>query len=170
MLRNAAATPARLLASRFARPPVAACLLRSTALSSSSLQRWGPATFPARTFASEPPKQRKVKESTGIPGLDVVPNAREVLIALYKTILKEIQAVPEEAGYRKIVEKLFKERLQIVQENEDVEQIEEIIGLGVIEELIIEAQNELSLIPDMLKVKPWDVPENHKIPIVQREF
>ena len=33
----------------------------------------------------------KVKASTGIVGLEVVPNAREVLIGLYSKTLKEIQ-------------------------------------------------------------------------------
>ncbi len=33
-----------------------------------------------------------VKKSTGLTGLDVVPNAREVLVKLYEKTLKDIQA------------------------------------------------------------------------------
>ncbi|KAE8699815.1 putative NADH dehydrogenase 1 alpha subcomplex subunit 5 [Hibiscus syriacus] len=47
------------------------------------------------------PLLAKVKETTGIVGLDVVPNAREVLIGFYTKTLKEIQAVTEDEGYRK---------------------------------------------------------------------
>lgn len=36
----------------------------------------------------------RVKETTGVVGLEVVPNAREVLINIYNKTLKEIQAVP----------------------------------------------------------------------------
>ncbi|KAE9464819.1 hypothetical protein C3L33_03274, partial [Rhododendron williamsianum] len=50
------------------------------------------------------PLMAKVKETTGIVGLEVVPNAREVLIKLYAKTLKEIEAVPEDEGYRKAVE------------------------------------------------------------------
>jgi hypothetical protein len=43
---------------------------------------------------------RAVKETTGIVGLKVVPNTREVLIGLYTRTLKEIEAVPKDEGYR----------------------------------------------------------------------
>jgi len=57
-----------------------------------------------------------VKETTGIVGLDVVPNAREVLILLYTKTLKEIQAVLEDEGYRKVVESFTTQRLKVCQE------------------------------------------------------
>ncbi|RWR81483.1 ETC complex I subunit [Cinnamomum micranthum f. kanehirae] len=63
-----------------------------------------------RRFAG--PLLAKVKETTGIVGLDVVPNAREVLISLYTKTLNEIKAVPEDEGYRKAVESFTKHRLQ----------------------------------------------------------
>lgn len=92
------------------------------------------------------PLMAKVKETTGIVGLDVVPNAREVLISLYTKTLNEIQTVPEDEGYRKAVESFTSHRLKVCQEEEDWEQIEKRLGCGQVEELIEEAQDELKLL------------------------
>jgi NADH dehydrogenase (ubiquinone) 1 alpha subcomplex subunit 5 len=92
----------------------------------------------------------KVKTTTGIVGLDVVPNAREVLIGLYTKTLKEIEGVPSDEGYRKAVESFTKHRLQICQQEEDWEQIEKKIGCGQAEELIEEAEDELKLIAKLV--------------------
>lgn len=91
------------------------------------------------------PLMARVKETTGIVGLDVVPNAREVLISLYTKTLKEIKSVPEDEGYRKAVESFTSHRLKVCQEEEDWEQIEKRLGCGQVEELIEEAQDELKL-------------------------
>lgn len=91
----------------------------------------------------------KVKETTGIVGLDVVPNAREVLINLYRKTLEEIKAVPEDEGYRKAVESFTRHRLSVCQEEADSEMIEKRLGCGQVEELIEEAQDELKLIGHM---------------------
>ena len=88
----------------------------------------------------------KVKETTGIVGLEVVPNAREVLISLYTKTLKEIQSVPEDEGYRKAVESFTRHRLKVCQEEFDWQTIEKRLGCGQVEELIEEAQDELKLI------------------------
>ncbi|KAL5209970.1 hypothetical protein ABZP36_005593 [Zizania latifolia] len=93
---------------------------------------------------------RAVKETTGIVGLDVVPNAREVLIGLYNRTLKEIEAVPKDEGYRKAVESFTRHRLQICQEEDDWKRIEDRIECGQVEELIEEAQDELKLIAKMI--------------------
>lgn len=92
----------------------------------------------------------KVKETTGIVGLEVVPNAREVLINLYNKALKEIKAVPENEGYRKAVESFTTHRLKVCQEEQDWEMIEKRLGCGQVEELIEEAQDELKLIDKMI--------------------
>ena len=59
------------------------------------------------------PLLASVKESTGLVGLDVVPNAREVLISLYQQTLKAVAPIPESAQYRKSVEALTQHRLQV---------------------------------------------------------
>ncbi|KAK8710539.1 hypothetical protein V6N13_145858 [Hibiscus sabdariffa] len=96
------------------------------------------------------PLLEKVKATTGIVGLDVVPNAREVLIGLYTKTLKEIQAVPEDEDYRKAVESFTRHRLTVCREEEDWEMIEKRLGCGQVEELIEEARDELTLIGKMI--------------------
>ncbi|WMV34003.1 hypothetical protein MTR67_027388 [Solanum verrucosum] len=91
----------------------------------------------------------KVKETTGIVGLEVVPNAREVLINLYRKTLEEIKAVPEDEGYRKAVESFTRHRLNVCVEERESEMIEKRLGCGQVEELIEEAQDELKLIGHM---------------------
>lgn len=98
------------------------------------------------------PLMAKIKQTTGIVGLDVVPNAREVLIGLYGKTLNEIQKVPEDEGYRKAVESFTNHRLKVCQEEEDWEKIETRLGCGQVEELIEEAQDELKLIGYMIGI------------------
>jgi NADH dehydrogenase (ubiquinone) 1 alpha subcomplex subunit 5 len=97
---------------------------------------------------------RAVKQTTGIVGLDVEPEARKVLIGLYTRALDEIKAVPEDEGYRKAVESFTRHRLQICQEEDDWKRIEDRIGCGQVEELIEEAQDELKLIGKMIGSLP----------------
>lgn len=70
----------------------------------------------------------RVKETTGIMGLEVVPNPQEVLIDLYTCTLKEIKVVPKDEGYRKAVESFKSYRLQVYQEEHDWEAIKKHLG------------------------------------------
>ncbi|KAJ6861782.1 hypothetical protein NC651_037749 [Populus alba x Populus x berolinensis] len=115
------------------------------------------------------PLLARVKQTTGIVGLDVVPNARAVLINLYSKTLKEIKAVPEDEGYRKAVETFTKHRLTVCEEEEEWEKIEERIGCGQVEELIEEAQDELKLIGKMIEWDPWGVPDDHECEIIEND-
>ncbi|KAF8380167.1 hypothetical protein HHK36_027650 [Tetracentron sinense] len=115
------------------------------------------------------PLLAKVKETTGIVGLDVVPNAREVLISLYSKTLKEIQAVPEDEGYRKAVENFTRHRLKVCQEEEDCEKIEKRLGCGQVEEIIEEAQDELKLIAKMIEWDPWGVPDGYECEVIEND-
>ncbi|KAF2315545.1 hypothetical protein GH714_040051 [Hevea brasiliensis] len=115
------------------------------------------------------PLLAKVKQTTGIVGLDVVPNAREVLINLYTKTLKEIQAVPEDEGYRKAVESFTRHRLKVCQEEEDWEMIEKKLGCGQVEELIEEAQDELKLIEKMIEWDPWGVPDDYECEVIEND-
>ncbi|MBA0685299.1 hypothetical protein Goari_012968 [Gossypium aridum] len=129
------------------------------------------------------PLLAKVKETTGIVGLDVVPNAREVLIGLYNKTLKEIQAVPEDEGYRKAVESFTRHRLKVCQEEEDWEMIEKRLVCGQVEELIEEARDELTLIGKMIgsanvcslschrvaEWDPWGVPDDYECEVIEND-
>jgi len=103
------------------------------------------------------------KLTTGFVGLEVVPNAREVLIGLYTKTLKELQGIPASAQYRVNVEKLTNYRLGVCQNHEDPHTIETTILQGQLEELIAAAEEELKLIPQMKEWAPWDVPTDHVI-------
>lgn len=93
-----------------------------------------------------------------------------------------LDKMPKEYTYRKETEKLVKDRLKIVKEvmlglvqrnnnlsiyyvsflikhilqNIDVQAIEKKIGCGQVEELIIQAKNEMSLSEKILVWKPWE--------------
>jgi hypothetical protein len=45
----------------------------------------------------------QVKDSTGIVGVPVEPNARHILNELYSQILRDIQILPEKLQYRLII-------------------------------------------------------------------
>ncbi|CAL1371094.1 unnamed protein product [Linum trigynum] len=115
------------------------------------------------------PLMAKVKQTTGIVGLDVVPNAKEVLISLYSKTLNEIQAVPPDEGYRKAVESFTKHRLKVCQEEEDWEAIEKRLGCGQVEELIEEARDELKLIEKMIEWDPWGVPDDYECEVIEND-
>ena len=105
-------------------------------------RRVAPAARPAavRGFA---------KTSTGIVGLEVVPNSRAVLMTLSEKLLCMVAELPESAHYRKTVEEVYRQRLEACRQHTEVEAIEAAIGLGQIEELIKVAQDEEKLIPMM---------------------
>ncbi|KAL2550538.1 putative NADH dehydrogenase [ubiquinone] 1 alpha subcomplex subunit 5 [Forsythia ovata] len=111
----------------------------------------------------------RLKETTGIVGLDVVPNAREVLIGLYTKTLEEIKGVPEDEGYRKAVESFTRHRLKVCREEEDWEAIEKSIGCGQVEELIEEAQDELKLVGHMNEWKPWGIPDDYDCEVIEND-
>nr|VDD31801.1 unnamed protein product [Brassica oleracea] len=90
------------------------------------------------------PLLAKVKQTTGIVGLDVVSNARAVLIDLYTKTLKEIQAVPEDEGYRKAVESFTRHRLNVCKEEEDWEAIEK-------------------------QWDPWGVPDDYECEVIEND-
>ncbi|KAI6696383.1 hypothetical protein NL676_016502 [Syzygium grande] len=103
------------------------------------------------------PLMAKVKQTTGIVGLDVVPNAREVLIELYGKTLKDIQA------------SFTRHRLKVCQEEEDWETIEKRLGCGQVEELIEEARDELTLISKMIEWDPWGVPDDYECEVIEND-
>eukprot|EP00002_Diphylleia_rotans_P013501 TRINITY_DN263_c0_g2_i1.p1 TRINITY_DN263_c0_g2~~TRINITY_DN263_c0_g2_i1.p1 ORF type:complete len:145 (+),score=47.69 TRINITY_DN263_c0_g2_i1:50-484(+) len=108
---------------------------------------------------------KAAKQSTGIVGIPVVPNAREVLINMYTHTLQIVKAIPAQADYRKAVEEFTTHRLEVVKSTEDIAEIESKINCGQVEELIEQAKDELELIPVMLQWKPWD--KNIKLPIMK---
>lgn len=94
---------------------------------------------------------------TGITGIYHHPNPRPALIAVYTATLKELETgFPKESVYRQSVENITAARKKIVEENEVTEIIENRIGSGLIEEILIQAAEEHLLVLEMAKWKPWE--------------
>ena len=85
-----------------------------------------------------------------------MPNARDRLIQLYTDTLSALKRLPKEVEYRKAVESITQQRLQIIQNEHDIGSIEKKIDCGQIEELVGQAEDELSLISKMEEWKPWE--------------
>lgn len=94
---------------------------------------------------------------TGLTGLYQHPNPRPALISLYKHTLKFLELdFPADSVYKQSVEAMTKNRLKIVEENEINEVIENKIGGGLIEEIVIQASEELTLAKELAKLKVWE--------------
>jgi NADH dehydrogenase (ubiquinone) 1 alpha subcomplex subunit 5 len=97
------------------------------------------------------------KAPIGLTGIYQHPNPRPALIALYEATLKELQDKhPKDSVYRQSIENLTAHRKQIVEDNEVSEVIENKIGAGLIEEVVIQAHEELELAKKMSEWKPWE--------------
>ena len=77
---------------------------------------------------------------------------RRKLKELYVYTLEYIKELPEDFGYRIIMEELMRFRLKVVETIEDHSEIEKKIGYGSVEDLIDAAKSEIYLI-DIMKSK-----------------
>ncbi|KAI5950893.1 hypothetical protein KGF54_003967 [Candida jiufengensis] len=94
---------------------------------------------------------------TGITGLYKHPDPRPALISLYNEQLKVLNdKFPKSSVYRQSVESLTKNRLRIVEDEEIVENIENKIGNGLIEEVVVQAAEELNLSHELAGLKCWE--------------
>ena len=72
------------------------------------------------SFLLRAPCLQSIKQTTGIVGLEVIPNGRETLSNLVRKVLAEVRKdIPEDAGYRKVVEATYSRRLEIIEANDD---------------------------------------------------
>lgn len=109
--------------------------------------------------------------TTALAGLAVARNPHHSLGVLYGKIMRCLQKMPPDAAYRKYTEQIISERSALVKTEPDVFKLEKAINCGQIEEVIQQAENELSLARKMLEWKPWEpliqepVPNQWKWPI-----
>lgn len=75
---------------------------------------------------------------------------------MYTKILDVLGHIPKNAAYRKYTEQITNEKLSIVKAEPDVKKLEEQLQGGQIEEVILQAENELSLARKMIQWKPWE--------------
>ncbi|XP_063302886.1 NADH dehydrogenase [ubiquinone] 1 alpha subcomplex subunit 5 [Pelobates fuscus] len=97
-----------------------------------------------------------LKKTTGLVGLAVSQNPHERLRILYSKILTVLQTIPQDAAYRKYTEQIVNDRVNAIQTEKDVQKLEAKINCGQIEEVLVQAENELSLARKMTEWKPWE--------------
>ncbi|XP_036912387.1 NADH dehydrogenase [ubiquinone] 1 alpha subcomplex subunit 5 [Sturnira hondurensis] len=97
-----------------------------------------------------------LKKTTGLVGLAVSESPHERLRILYTKILDVLEQIPKNAAYRRYTEQITNERLDMVKAEADVKKLEDQLQGGQIEEVILQAENELSLARKMIRWKPWE--------------
>ena len=97
-----------------------------------------------------------LKKTTGLVGLAVCETPHERLKILYTKILDVLGHIPKNAAYRKYTEQITNEKLSMVKAEPDVKKLEERLQGGQIEEVTLQAENELSLARKMIQWKPWE--------------
>ncbi|KAG2208586.1 hypothetical protein INT46_004921 [Mucor plumbeus] len=100
--------------------------------------------------------QAVTKVSTRIAGIPVHQNPRPHLIQTYNTTLEALTRIPSTAIYRQATESLTQQRLSIVESTENIEEIESKINVGQIEEVIIQAEEELKMVAKIEEWKAWE--------------
>ena len=95
-----------------------------------------------------------LKKTTGLVGLAVCETPHERLKILYTKILDVLGHIPKNAAYRKYTEQITNEKLSMVKAEPDIKKLEERLQGGQIEEVILQAENELSLARKMIQWKP----------------
>uniref|UniRef100_A0A8B7TUY0 NADH dehydrogenase [ubiquinone] 1 alpha subcomplex subunit 5 n=1 Tax=Castor canadensis TaxID=51338 RepID=A0A8B7TUY0_CASCN len=97
-----------------------------------------------------------LKKTTSLTGLAVSASLHERLRILYAKILDVLHQFPKNVAYRKYTEQITNENLGMVEVEPDVIKLEDQLQGGQIEEVICQAENELSLAKKMLQWKPWE--------------
>ncbi|XP_060020045.1 NADH dehydrogenase [ubiquinone] 1 alpha subcomplex subunit 5-like [Lagenorhynchus albirostris] len=97
-----------------------------------------------------------LKKTTGLVGLAVCESPHERLKILYTKILDVLGQIPKNAAYRKYTEQITNVRLSMVKAEPNVKKLEEQLQGGQIEEVILQAENELSLARKMVQWRPWE--------------
>ncbi|KAK0398271.1 hypothetical protein QR680_002507 [Steinernema hermaphroditum] len=96
------------------------------------------------------------KKSTGLTGLFVNEHPHRALTVVYGRILRALEQIPANAAYRQYTEQIVKRRLALVQEENDIEKLEQKIGMGQIEEVIEQAEYELKCVRSLIESKAWE--------------
>ncbi|KAF2078564.1 hypothetical protein CYY_000187 [Polysphondylium violaceum] len=107
-----------------------------------------------------------IKKSTGITGLKVQPNGRQILSDLLHKTLTKLQLIPKEAGFRDLMESQTQFRLDVLKRETDVVIIENTIGCGQLEELIEDTKLDFKVIDDVIKYKAWELKDKNQPPLI----
>jgi len=96
------------------------------------------------------------KKFTEMVGMAVAKTPRQSLTELYSQTLTVLGAMPTTSAYRQQTELLTTERLNMVKAEENVNVLEKQINCGQIEEVIIQAKDELKLAENLIECQPWE--------------
>ncbi|XP_014238997.1 probable NADH dehydrogenase [ubiquinone] 1 alpha subcomplex subunit 5 [Trichogramma pretiosum] len=104
-----------------------------------------------------------IKKTTGLTGLEPNSNARRSLSITYGKIIRLLEKLPENYLYKQYTKNLIQSRSEIINKTQSTTEIEDKIGCGQIEELLIQADNELKLLRDTMQWQSWKSPTNLNI-------
>ncbi|GBF95948.1 NADH:ubiquinone oxidoreductase 18 kDa subunit [Raphidocelis subcapitata] len=91
-------------------------------------------------------------------------DARGTLASLLQQLRDAVGALPADADYRRAIEATVAYRLKVLEANDSDAAVEEVLDAHL-EELILEAREEINLVPIMAEQKPWDVPADSQTPV-----
>eukprot|EP00529_Nitzschia_sp_RCC80_P036448 CAMPEP_0113482726 /NCGR_PEP_ID=MMETSP0014_2-20120614/23070_1 /TAXON_ID=2857 /ORGANISM="Nitzschia sp." /LENGTH=191 /DNA_ID=CAMNT_0000376257 /DNA_START=107 /DNA_END=682 /DNA_ORIENTATION=+ /assembly_acc=CAM_ASM_000159 len=100
------------------------------------------------------------KTSTGIVGLPADPDALNKIVEKYQALLDRMAAsdLPETAQYRVDVTKIANYRISVAQEHsDDPDMVEELCQCGQVEELVQQADDEMTVLDMYLKERLWEL-------------
>ncbi|CAF1043363.1 unnamed protein product [Rotaria sp. Silwood1] len=113
-----------------------------------------------------------LKATTNLTGLVVCKDPHYALKLLYGKILRDLKSIPETSSYRKHTEDIINSRLEHVENEPNIARLERKINCGQIEEVIVQAENELMCVRRMALNHVWEPlvaqapPNQWKWPIV----
>mmetsp|Transcript_3004 Transcript_3004/g.4302 ORF Transcript_3004/g.4302 Transcript_3004/m.4302 type:complete len:183 (-) Transcript_3004:269-817(-) len=118
------------------------------------------AAFSAQPEAALTPGIGLGKTSTGLVGLEVDHDAVPKMITKYQALLDKLAAsdMPPTSQYRINVEKIARYRIAAAQNNlDDPEAVEELCNCGQVEELVVQADNEMKVMDMYLRNRWWEL-------------
>lgn len=101
---------------------------------------------------------------TQLTGVFKAHTPHTTLRTLYKRILIHLDKMPADAAYRVNTTKIIKDRQAVLDREKTPEGVVKALQSGQIEEIIIQAENELELAKKMLEFKPWEPLTEHPPP------
>lgn len=100
------------------------------------------------------------KKATQLVGLAVAKAPRSSLKEVYSKTLGVLSALPNSSIYRQQAEYITKQRMELVNKTEDVVELEKLIDCGQIEEVIVQANDELQLAEQISSWQVWEPTES----------
>ncbi|KAK7208130.1 ETC complex I subunit conserved region-domain-containing protein [Myxozyma melibiosi] len=111
---------------------------------------------PLKYMTEEFYRSTYLNKQTGLTGIFEFPEPRPRLLRLYAETNELLQHFPETSVYRQSVEGINKHRYEIVKTTDSIVEIEQKLGGGLIEEILIQAGEEFQLAQKMLEWKVWE--------------